>query len=109
MSFASNKRFFDDANFPYGFDRSGEFTSTQAQLLTEHGRAYLALAEGKKVPESEEEEAFIQCCNGSRKPQTLHEKTWLKYLQSRNRVMEYHAVALTRPTEFSEDVSLETD
>ena len=32
------KEFTDSKNFPYGFDRSGDFTSIQANLLKAHGQ-----------------------------------------------------------------------
>ncbi len=109
LSFFSNKRFFDDQHFPYGFDRSGEFTSLQAKLLTDHGRAYEGLSTGFMLPTTKEEEDFVAFVQGQRQAETAHEKTWKKYLDSCNRAMEYHAVALTRPNDFSEDVSLDMD
>lgn len=108
-SFQCNKRFFDDEHFPYGFDRSGEFTSQQAQLLTAHGRAYKALATGEEAPITSDEEGFVEFCRGLREAESIHEKTWKKYLESCNRSMEYYSVALNRAVEFSEDARLETE
>lgn len=47
-SFVSQKRFYDDANFPKGFKRSGDFTNKEAELLELHGHAMKNLAEGKR-------------------------------------------------------------
>lgn len=94
--FCSNKRFFDDENFPYGFERSGEFTSAQAKLLTDHGLAYKALLLKAKEPVSEEEKRFVMFCDGFRDAETVHEKTWKKYMDACGRVMEYHSVTANR-------------
>lgn len=109
ISFHSNKRFFDDEHFPYGFDRSGEFTSSQAQLLTSHGRAYKALAIGAQNPVTQEEEAFVEFCRGLKEAESLHEKTWKKYMETCNRVLEYHSIALNRASDFTEEGIVEAD
>lgn len=78
-SFYSNRKFYADEHFPYGIDRSGEFTSCQANLLIKHGMAYKALAEGGRVPETPEEEVFVAVCQGKRAPTTDHEKVWVLF------------------------------
>lgn len=103
-SFSSNKRYFDDENFPYGFERSGEFTSTQAVLLTNHGRVYKALANGDQQPADQDEKNFVKFCKGQREAETQHEKAWKKYVEACGRAMEYHSVAENRQTD---DVDIE--
>lgn len=78
-SFDSSRKFYGDAHFSYGIDRSGEFTREQANLLIEHGWAYQALAEGSRVPVTKEEEAFVAVCRGEQAPATVHEKVWMLF------------------------------
>ena len=75
-AFYSERKFYGDGHFPYGIDRSGEFTREQADLLLLHGWAYQALAEGSRAPVTKEEEAFVAVCLGEQTPQTVHEKVW---------------------------------
>lgn len=110
-SFLSSKRFFDDEHFPYGFERSGEFTSVQAELLTSHGRAYKALAGGEQDPSNEDEKNFVLFCKGLREAETQHEKIWKKYIEACGRTMEYHSIAANSPTDYAdiEDLDLDDD
>lgn len=78
-SFDSNRKFFGDSHFPYGLDRSGEFTLEQARLLINHGWAYQALADGSRVPATPEEESFVRVCLGEQAPETVHEKVWMLF------------------------------
>lgn len=78
-SFSSNRKFYDDARFPYGIDRSGEFTRQHANLLLNHGWAYLALAEGSRAPATPEEKAFVLVCHGEREAVTEHQVVWQLY------------------------------
>jgi uncharacterized protein YifE (UPF0438 family) len=78
-SFHSDSKFFDDANFPYGIDRCGEFSRACAELLIKHGWAYKALGEGLRAPANKEEKLFVEVCQGKRQPATDHEKAWLLY------------------------------
>ncbi|QYJ80187.1 DUF413 domain-containing protein [Shewanella acanthi] len=78
-SFASNKRFYDDANFPKGFKRSGDFTSREAELLEMHGHAMKNLAEGKILPVSADEAQFVEVIKGNIAPSSMLEQIWLKY------------------------------
>ena len=47
-SFETSKKFFDDANFPRGFQRSGDFTRQQADILENMGDALKSLHEGTR-------------------------------------------------------------
>lgn len=79
VSFYSTRTFYGDSYFPYGLDRSGEFTIQQATLLKKHGWAYQGLAEGSREPITPEEEQFIAVCQGRREPESAHEKVWALY------------------------------
>src|SRR5690606_17364200 len=76
QSFACQKKFFDDRNYPHGFQRSGDFTRTQAQLLESKGVAMKALHEGSRQPQTAEEEHFVAVCQGKESATTDIEKTW---------------------------------
>lgn len=78
-SFSSKRKFYGDSQFPYGIDRSGEFSRQQASLLMSHGWAYLELAEGIRVSVTPEEKAFVAVCRGEREPKTEHERVWRLY------------------------------
>tara|TARA_B100000446_G_C10479348_1_gene315361 strand:- start:302 stop:595 length:294 start_codon:yes stop_codon:yes gene_type:complete len=77
--FYSERKFYGDGHFPYGIDRSGEFTREQANFLLNHGWAYQALAEGSRTPVTPEEEVFVAVCRGEKPPKTAHEKAWMLF------------------------------
>jgi uncharacterized protein YifE (UPF0438 family) len=79
-SFVTKKRFYDEINFPFGIDRSGEFTRTQAENLTQYGHAYLDLYSGSRKPVSKEEKDFVAVFHGKKQAKTVHETTWKAYL-----------------------------
>lgn len=81
-SFASDKKFFDARNYPQGFQRSGDFTRNQAQLLEAKGLAMKALHEGAREPQTAEEKQFVAVCLGQATPSTDVEKTWVSYLNA---------------------------
>lgn len=78
-SFKTVKTFADKVHFPYGFSRSGDFTSKQANLLERHGQAYKSLEDGSRQPETEEERNFVKFCQGERPAESEHEKVWARY------------------------------
>ncbi len=79
LSFSAEKIFRDPQNFPYGFARSGEFTTQQAQLLEKNGNAYKALDAEEREPADELEQAFVSFCRGNKPAESLHERTWERY------------------------------
>jgi uncharacterized protein len=81
MSFVSTKRFYDDANFPKGFKRCGDFTSKEAELLELHGHAMKNLVEGKQLACTPDEDQFIQAAQGNITPTTQFELLWAKYVK----------------------------
>ncbi|MFY9179806.1 MAG: DUF413 domain-containing protein [Venatoribacter sp.] len=89
QSFSSDKKFFDTRNYPQGFQRSGDFTRTQAQLLEAKGVALKALHEGSRQPQTPEEEHFVATCTGQSKPATDVEKVWGLYLAALRRKQIY--------------------
>lgn len=83
-SFYSNRKFFGESHFPYGLERSGEFTRQQTELLLNHGFAFQALADGSREPATLEEETFVAVCQGKQLAQTSHEKVWQLYCLKTN-------------------------
>ena len=81
LSFQSNRVFYGTSVFPYGLERSGEFTIAQVELLHRHGCAYEALHNGSQSPVTEEEKDFVAVCQGAREPQTAHERVWMRFCQ----------------------------
>ncbi len=79
--FSSAKKFYALDVFPYGIDRSGEFTREQAELLIKYGQAYKALADGTRKPQGEEEQNFIRVLKGEQDPSSKHEKVWRVFCQ----------------------------
>ena len=78
-SFLTNRKFYDDINYPRGINRSGDFSIKEVSLLENHGVAFLELSTGKRKPENDVEIQFVQVCQEGLPPSTLEEKTWIKY------------------------------
>ncbi len=85
-SFYSDRNFYADEHFPYGLNRSGEFTFAQSELLIQHGCAYEAIANGSREPVSDEEARFLAVCRGEFPAESEHEKVWQLYLTKVARV-----------------------
>lgn len=89
ISFQSGKIFRDSKHFPYGFGRSGVFTTRQASLIEKHGHAYEDLASGLREAQTPEERQFVEFVQGQRTAQNDHEKVWLQYRQHISRKTSY--------------------
>jgi len=84
-SFVSNIKFYDDINFPYGLNRSGEFTNDEAELLKNCGYIIQKLVNKELAPENEEQEHFLSVVSGEIKPLYKIEKAFVKYLNAINK------------------------
>lgn len=78
-SFQATRRFYDDKNYPRGFNRSGDFTLAEGRILETHGIALQELMNGTKAPINDEEKQFILVCEGKADATTPVEKAWKKY------------------------------
>lgn len=78
-SFVSNRAFYDDANFPHGFKRCGDFTNKEAEQLEQYGVAMRELANGRRAPATLDEQHFIDVASGKANAETALEKLWAKY------------------------------
>jgi uncharacterized protein YifE (UPF0438 family) len=77
--FISTDKFYDDAHFPRGFRKSGDFTIAEDELLSNIGKRLLALEKGLLLPENEVEEQFVKMCKSNTQGQTKIELLWQKY------------------------------
>ena len=60
----SAKPFIDRVKFPYGFKKSGDFSISEANLLSLYGRTLNALETGELQAESEDEKHFVDFISG---------------------------------------------
>lgn len=81
ISFSSYSKFYAEEHFPFGIERSGEFSVEQAMLLHNHGNAYQELHNGLRKPVTKEEKEFLKSCRGEKHPATAHEKVWLRFCE----------------------------
>ncbi|GGI72042.1 DUF413 domain-containing protein [Shewanella gelidii] len=72
--------FYDDVNFPRGFNRSGDFSCREAQMLHQYGNTMRALAEGFLMPINTEEARFVEVIQGAKEAKTPYERVWMKYI-----------------------------
>jgi len=77
--FQSHSRFYDDINFPYGLDRSGDFTKKQAEILTNCGQTLLSLELGHSQPANQAQSEFLDAMTGKKDCENDIEKTWMTY------------------------------
>lgn len=73
-------QFYDDANFPRGFNRSGEFSVAESNILTDYGLTLKKLADGSLMPENPEEKQFADVCAQKLEAETQVERAWQKYI-----------------------------
>jgi uncharacterized protein YifE (UPF0438 family) len=71
--------FADMKRFPYGFRKSGDFSITEATILSTFGHTLQALEQGQLEPNSSEENHFVSVAKGFASPQTAVERAWNKY------------------------------
>ncbi|MEW6990753.1 DUF413 domain-containing protein [Colwelliaceae bacterium 6441] len=81
--FIAEAPFYDDAHFPRGFRKSGNFTIAESELLTHIGKRLFMLEQGFAQPENSVEEQFFQFCKaqieGPLEGQNSVELLWQKY------------------------------
>ncbi len=111
----SDGKFYDDKNFPRGFNRSGVFTIGEASILENYGRTMSALQEGKLTPIDESEKQFVAEISGQQEIYSDFGKCWRKYqTQTGSKVRSYTLCVSQRKSsrsyeEESDDVEVDTD
>lgn len=114
-SFKANRKFYDDRNYPRGMGRSGDFTLAEVQVLENHGIALQELSAGKREPINEEEQRFVDVCEGKFPAESKVEKAWLKYQNKVLSPKQFHTLFGRTKVEAEEDdtpsdpIDLETD
>lgn len=96
------KRFIDREKFPHGFDRAGDFTVPEADLLTQYGDTMRALEAGELEPENSEEKHFIKVINNPKKANSKLERVWLKYIQLARGGKRFHSLNSKKPAAVSD-------
>lgn len=81
----ARRQFADRRHYPYGFARSGDFSIRESQLLSQHGSLIAALLDGQLLPESPQEQGYIDVAMGKRHAESAVEKVWYKYQTRINR------------------------
>ena len=77
--FKTESPFYDDVDFPRGFNKSGDFTIVEAETLTSVGRRLHMLEQELCTPASDIEKQFSQMCREQSEGQTQIELLWQKY------------------------------
>ena len=91
-SFQTNRKFYDDINYPRGIGRSGDYSIKDVSLLENHGMAFLELSSDKREPKNDIEIQFLKVCRGDILPSTLEEKVWIKYQRKILTLKQFHTL-----------------
>ncbi|PSW20602.1 hypothetical protein C9I98_07050 [Photobacterium sanctipauli] len=106
-------KFYDDRNFPRGFNRSGVFTINESNLLETFGRTMHGLSDGSLLPSSEAEKLFVDEITGLLTVQSNYAKCWIKYVtRTSTKVRSYTLCVSQRSSNSSygdDDLTIDTD
>ncbi|MGF1727582.1 DUF413 domain-containing protein [Photobacterium nomapromontoriensis] len=103
-------KFYDDKNFPRGFNRSGVFTVSEAQMLENYGRTMRALADGSLNPQTTVELEFLAEISGEKDIQSNLAKCWAKYVsKTTSKIRSYTLCVSQRKANGSYDDDDDTD
>ena len=111
--FTSNIRvgsrpFSDPNRFPYGFKKSGDFTISEASILSIYGDTLFNLEIGSLLPSTPEEEHFIQCAKGQADIETSIERAWMKYAKLARSKRHFYTMHSSRARE-NTDIEADSD
>jgi uncharacterized protein YifE (UPF0438 family) len=91
-AFVSPRAFYDDANFPRGFSRSGHFTLAEAQALEQHGVLLKSLYNKDCEPQNSFQVQFVNVMEGQLPPSNIIERAWTKYLKLTTCKSKFHTL-----------------
>ncbi|BBN80591.1 hypothetical protein PA25_05760 [Pseudoalteromonas sp. A25] len=91
-AFVSPRAFYDDANFPRGFSRSGHFTLAEAQALEQHGVLLKSLYNKDCEPQNSFQLQFVNVMDGQLPPSNVVERAWAKYLKLTTCKSKFHTL-----------------
>lgn len=77
-------KFYDTANFPHGFSRSGFFTIKETEVLETFGKTLKALSDGIEQPQDADEKTFVTNITEQTSTADNYAKVWKKYLKHTN-------------------------
>jgi uncharacterized protein YifE (UPF0438 family) len=77
--FNTESSFYDDVHFPHGFNKSGDFTIVEAEILKNFGKRLHMLEQKLCTPANEREKQFSQICREHSEGQSQIELLWQKY------------------------------
>gem|GEM_PF-3804731 len=73
------RSFRDPINYPYGIEKSGDYSIRESMLLGTHGALCMALMNGEVENPSKEDRRLIKVVYGKLPARTDVERIWLKY------------------------------
>jgi uncharacterized protein YifE (UPF0438 family) len=75
------RQFSDLANYPYGFSRSGDFSISESNALSEYGLLITALIDGTYTATSQEDKDLLDVALGKKAADNNNvvERAWDKY------------------------------
>ena len=80
------------------------FTEAEIKILEDHGKRLERLADGRQLPANEAGRCFVEAINGTRKAETVYEKTWLKYQKRLELELDpVHCAAMGPPRKMCDD------
>ncbi len=107
-----SRTFHDPIHYPYGLEKSGDFSIRQCMLLSSHGALCKALMEGDVIDPSDSDLRLVEVANGAQSPETDLERVWLKYWTRTRKsaripsmIMASGMSAQEIPSEISDDLS----
>jgi len=103
-----SKSFSDPNRFPYGFKKSGDFSISEAEILSTYGDTLFNLEIGSLLPSTTEEEHFIQCAKGQANIETSIERAWMRYVKLARSKRHFYTMHSSRASE-STDVKTDSD
>ncbi|GAB3522697.1 MaoP family protein [Photobacterium alginatilyticum] len=98
----SEGKFYDDKNFPRGFNRSGVFTISEAALLLDYGRTMKGLTEGTLEAISEPERQFLAEIQGQLEVQSDFAKCWLKYTSKTTQKVRSYTLCVSQRKQYNQ-------
>ena len=87
--------FFGDNSFPYGISRSGYFNKRESDELSQYGKTFEALQQGKLLPENEEEIQFVAAMLTSDESHLYSARLWKKYLAALEKSHIHHGFSMS--------------
>ena len=91
-SFVSNRKFYDDKNYPRGMSRSGDYTLAEVNIIEKYGIALTELTNGKRQPATSDEERFMKVIKEGAQPSNAIEKAWMKYQNKTMCAKQFHTL-----------------